>query len=443
MKAEFIDVSDTQKNLVVEIPSTVVDAEIDKVARDYSKAARVPGFRPGKVPAKVVRQRFRDQILHDVAHGLIPRAVDEALRERGVEPVDTPDIRDVVVEEGQPLKFTATFETVPPIEPGDYSTITIHEKRTSVGETEVDDALNNLRDRAARYEPVVGRGIETGDSVVMDLVRTAYAKQEEPLVVIAGEEPPKGEPQTDKHEGVTVEIGAPANPPGFDQQLLGLREGTEKTFDVKYPADYTIEELAGTTVTYLVNVKAIRQRVVPALDDEFAKDLGEFEHLDALRARVRADLEHEAKHEAEREARSELLKQLAARVTFDVPASLLDREMDRRMDEFVRRLMDQNIDPMKVNVNWDEFREKQRDAAAEAVRSALALDEVARRERIGATADDVNAEVERYAERSGRTPAAVRARLEKEGGIARLYSGLRREKTVDFLLAKATKIPAA
>src|ERR687891_130306 len=166
MKTEFIDVSDTQKNLVVEIPSTVVDAEIDKVARDYSKAARVPGFRPGKVPAKVVRQRFRDQILHDVAHGLIPRAVDEALRERGVEPVDTPDIRDVVVEEGQPLKFTATFETVPPIEPGDYSTITIHQKRTSVAESDVDAALDSLRDRAARYEPVVGRGIESGDSVV-------------------------------------------------------------------------------------------------------------------------------------------------------------------------------------------------------------------------------------------------------------------------------------
>ena len=133
MKTEFIDVSDTQKNLVVEIPSTVVDAEIDKVARDYSKAARIPGFRPGKVPAKVVRQRFRDQILHDVAHGLIPRAVDEALRERGVEPVDTPDIRDVVVEEGQPLKFTATFETVPPIDPGDYSSIQLRRSRDRRG----------------------------------------------------------------------------------------------------------------------------------------------------------------------------------------------------------------------------------------------------------------------------------------------------------------------
>src|SRR4051812_42795564 len=125
MKTEFIDVSETKKNLVVEIPSTVVDAEIDKISRTYGKSARIPGFRPGKIPAKVVRRRFRDQILHDVAHGLIPRAVDDALRERGVEPVDTPDIADVVVDEGQPLKFTASFETVPPIEPGEYESISL------------------------------------------------------------------------------------------------------------------------------------------------------------------------------------------------------------------------------------------------------------------------------------------------------------------------------
>jgi trigger factor len=445
MKTEFIDVSDTQKNLVVEIPSTIVDAEIDKVARDYSRAARVPGFRPGKVPAKVVRQRFRDQILHDVAHGLIPRAVDEALRERGVEPVDTPDIRDVVVEEGQPLKFTASFETVPPIEPGDYTTITLHQRSTVVADAAVDEALNNLRERAARYEPVEGRGIQRGDSVVMDLVRTATPKQEAPLVVIAGEPtPPKpdAEPQTDTHEDVTVEICATANPPGFDDQLMGLNEGHQKTFDVQYPNEYAIQELAGTTVSYSVNVKSIRTRVVPELDDEFAKDLGDFENLDALRVRVRADLEHEATHEAERDLRGELLKQLASRVTFEVPAALLDREIDRRMEDFVRRLMDQQIDPMKININWEEFREKQREPAAEAVRGALALDEVARRERIAVNDDDINAEVERYAERSGRGAVAVRAKLEKEGGIARLYSGLRREKTVEFLLGKATKIQA-
>src|SRR6478752_10753003 len=161
MKIDFIDINETRKNLVVEIPSTTVDAEFDKIARDYGKAARIPGFRPGKVPSKVVRQRFRDQILHDVAHGLIPRAVDEALRERGVEPVDTPDNRDVVVEEGQPLKFTAAFDTVPPIDPGDYASLTITRKPITVEEHAVDEALENLRTRAARYEPVEGRGIDS------------------------------------------------------------------------------------------------------------------------------------------------------------------------------------------------------------------------------------------------------------------------------------------
>jgi trigger factor len=432
VKTEFIDVSETRKNLVVEIPSTVVDAEIDKVARDYSKAARIPGFRPGKVPPKVVRQRFRDQILHDVAHGLIPRAVDEALRERGVEPVNTPDIRDVVVEEGQPLKFTATFETVPPIDPGDYASLTLRKKDAVVADGAVDEALGRLRERAARYETVEGRGIQTGDSVVVDLKRTAAARPESDAT------PAPGETHTDRHENVTVEIGAPANPPGFDAELTGLHVGEHKTFDVRYPADYAISELAGTTVNYHVDVKAIRKRNVPELDDELAKDLGSFESLEALRGHVRTDLEHEARHEAEREMRADLLTQLASRVTFDVPGSLVDREIDRRVEEFVRRLVEQQIDPTRANINWEEFRERQRDAAVEAVRSALVLDEIARRDGVVASEAEIQTEIERYAERAGRTPEAVRARLEQEGGLARLYTGLRREKTMEFLLSKAT-----
>jgi trigger factor len=439
MKTEFVDVSDTQKNLVVEIDSTVVDAEIDKVSRDYSKAARIPGFRPGKVPTKVVRQRFRDQILHDVAHGLIPRAVDEALRERGVEPVDTPDIKDVVVEEGQPLKFTASFETVPPIEPGEYSSLTVRRKKVAVEDAAVEEALSNLRERSARYDPVEDRGVELGDSVLMDLVRSAEKPGEEPLIVIAGERP-KRETETDKHDNVTVDIGAPANPPGFDEALIGLAAGDAKTFDVVYPEDYTIKELAGTTVKYDVTVKAIRKRVVPDLDDEFAKDLGEFDSLEALRGRVRADLEHEAGHEAERDMRADLLKQLSGRVQFEVPASLLDREIDRRVEEFVRRLMEQQIDPMQTNINWEEFRERQKETAAEAVRSALVLDEIARRENITVSPAEIEAEVGRYAERTGRAAAAVRGRLEKEGGLNRLYTGLRREKAVAFLLGRATSV---
>lgn len=425
MKTEFVEVSETRKNLVVEIPSAVVDAEIERVAQDYSRAARIPGFRPGRVPPRLVKQRFRDQILHDVAHGLIPRAVDEALRERGIEPVDTPDIRDVLVEEGQPLKFTAAFETVPPIDPGDYQTIEARRPPVTVEDEAIDQALQRLRDRAARYEPVEGRSIEAGDTVVLDLERRAG-----------------GGGERDRHENVSVEIGAPANPPGFDEELMGLTVGAEKSFTIRYPADHAVAELAGTEVSYGVTLNAIKQRVVPELDDEFAKDIGDFESLDALRARVREDLAHEARHAADRQLRADLLKQLARRVTFDVPESLIDREIDRRVEEFARRLLEQQIDPRKTNIDWEAFRDGQREPAREAVASALVLDEVARREDLVVTPEEIDREVARYAERTGRTATAVRAGLEKEAGLSRLHTGLRREKAVDFLLTHATIVNA-
>src|SRR5688572_27632271 len=157
MKTELLDVTETQKTLTIEIPSEVVDAEISRIARDYSKQARLPGFRPGKVPQTIVKQRFRDQILHDVMHGLIPRAVEEALQERGIEPVDTPNIKDVALEEGQPLKFTAAIETVPPFDPGDLSSITLRQSPVSVTEDMVEETLQRLRERAAKYEPVEGQ----------------------------------------------------------------------------------------------------------------------------------------------------------------------------------------------------------------------------------------------------------------------------------------------
>ena len=426
MKHDLIDVSDTQKNLIIEIPADAVDKAVARVTRDYGRTVRVPGFRQGKVPPKVVWQRFREQILHEVVHDLVPRAVDEALRVRALDPVDTPDIRDVVIEEGRPLTFTAAFETVPPIDPGDYASLSLRRRAAAVEPDAVEKTLERLRDRAARYEPVEGRGIETGDSPVVDLERRPLG---------AGGTP---ETKSDRHEDVTIEIGAPSNPPGFDAELLGLTVGASKHFRLAYPADYAVTELAGTEVEYLVTVKAVRTRVRPALDDEFARDRGEFEHLEALRARVAADLQAEAEREAERELRGDLLRALADRVTFDPPASLVDREIDRRVEEFARQLIQQRIDPAEMKIDWEEFRAHQREPAASAVKSALVLDEVARREQIAVSDEEVDAEVGRYAERTGRTSAAVRARVEKEGGLARLHAGLRREKTIDFLLGRAT-----
>jgi trigger factor len=420
MKTEFVDVSETRKNLNVEIESSVVDAEIDRVARDYSKAARIPGFRPGKVPARVVKQRFRSQILHDVVHELVPRAVDDALRERGVEPVDTPDIRDVTVEEGQPLKFTATFDTVPSIELKPYGSVQLRRARPVVEECAVDQTLQALRERAARFEAVEPRAVERGDTVVVDLVRASQ-----------GETP-------DTHQDITIEIGATANPPGFDDEVVGMTVGNTKTFTVRYPDDYGIKELAGSAVDYTVTIKSLKRRVVPELDDEFARDLGEFDTLDALRGRVEQDLTREAEQKAEREVRADLLKQLTGWVGFELPDSLVDRELDRRIEEFARRLMEQGVDPRAADIDWAAFRQAQRDGARDSVASALVLDEVAHREGLAVSDAEIEAELSRFAERTGRTPAAVRAQLEKDGGISRLATGLRRDKAVDFLKSRAT-----
>jgi trigger factor len=434
MKTEFADINETRKNMRVEIPSAVVDAEIDRIAADYSRKARIPGFRPGKAPARVIKQRFKDQILHDVAHDLIPRAVDDALRQRGVEAVDTPDVRDVNIEEGRPLTFTASFDTLPAFDPGDLSTISLKRAKVGIDDEAVNGALQRLRDRAARFEPVEGRGVDHGDTVVLDITRTD--------AVTAGREPgapgKEDSPKEDSHKDVSVELGAKANPPGFDEQLLGLTVGSNKTFGIHFPADYAVAEMANTDVSYAVAVKGLKRRILPELDDEFAKDLGEFETLDALRGRVRADLEHEAGHAAERDLRAELMKQLATRLPFDVPESLVQREMDRRVEDFARRLMDQQIDPRQAGIDWTAFRDSQRDIAREAIGAALVLDEITRREQIAATEEEIEREVGRYAERSGRTPAAVRAALEKEGGLSRVAAGLRREKSIDFVMARAT-----
>jgi len=389
------------------------------VARSYTKQVRLPGFRPGKVPATLVKQRFRDQILHDVMHDLIPRAVDEALQERGIEPVDTPNIRDVALKEGQPLTFTAAIETVPTIDPGDHSSITLRRTPVTVTEDVINDTLQRLRERAAKYETIDGRPMTDGDTAQIDLHRTM----------------PDGE--VEHHRDVSVDLGSPTNPPGFAAQVVGMNVGDEKTFSIRFPDDYAGAELAGRDVIYSVSLNSIGHRVLPELDDEFAKDLGAFESLAALRERVRGDLQEDADEGARRKVRTDLLTQLAQRVGFDLPASLVERESDRRLEEFARQLMAQKVDPRQAGIDWAQFREAQREPARTAVASTLVLDEIARREQITVAPEDVDKEIEQVAARAGRTPAALRAQLEKEGGISRLYEGLRREKAVDLAMSRA------
>jgi trigger factor len=439
MKVEFSEPSETRKHLSFEVPSDVVLAEIDRVATTYARTARVPGFRPGKVPTGVVKQRYHDQILYDVAHDLIPRLVGDALRERQLEPVATPDIRDVVLEDGKPLTFLADFETLPSIDPGVYTGLSLRKPPAVLEVGAVDHALEHLQQRAARWHPVEDRPAAIGDTLLVDVVRTPKQR----MIELPGQAPPPLEkledlkPETLK--GVSVELGSTANPPGFDDHLVGTVAKDSRTFDVTYPSNHGTEEMRGRTMEFAITVHGIRRRELLPIDDDFAKEVSDLSTLADLRDRVKTDLQHEAEHEAGHKMRHELLQQLSSRIR-NAPEVLIDQEIDRRLEEFVRRLMDQGLDPTKAGIDWKEFRERQRGAAEETVRSTLVLDDIARREHIEATEEDVAAEIEKYAERSGRTATAVRAGLEKEHGLARVRTGVRREKTVAWLIDKANVV---
>jgi len=434
MKVEFSEVSETRKHLSFEVPPDVVETEIAKVAQGYARSARVPGFRPGKVPATVVRQRFRDQILQDVANELIPRLVGHELRERKLHPVAMPDITDVVLDEGKPLTFVADFETMPEIAVGEYAGLSLRKPHAILEVGAVDRALEQLQQRAARWLPVEDRPASEGDTVLVDLTRTRRGR----LVQLADEPAAASELEgkPEQLQNVSIEIGNSANPPEFNTQLAGAPTGATREFPVTYGADYDVKELAGATIDYAVTVKGIRRKELLPLDDEFAKEVSELETLDALRERIHEDLQKGAEQDAEHKMRHDLLAELGGRVT-TVPDVLVNEEIDRRLEEFVRRLVDQGIDPMKAEIDWPEFRERQRGPAAETVKSTLAVDEVARRESIEATDEDVEQEIEKFATRAGRTPAAVRARLEKDGAMDRIRAGVRREKTMAWLIEKA------
>ena len=425
MKAEFTDISDIRKRVAVEVPSAAVEQEIDRLAQRYRRSVRIPGFRPGKAPARLVRQRLGDQILEEAAQNLVPRVVGDLLREHDIEPVAAPDIQDVEIDEGRPLTFTATFETMPEVDAGDYQELTLRRTPVEVTEANVGEALEQLRQRAAREAPVEGRGVERGDVVTVDLERRVLRP--------AGSEsgPP---PAPEQRSGARAEIGAADNPPGFDEHLTGL--------EVDGTARFTVTEPSGAEVEYDVRVTAIHERILPELNDEFAQAVGTHESLDDLRAQAAADLRAHAEREADRKLRDGLLTQLAGRMPGDVPEALVNRELDRRLERLARELLAQRIDPGSTNIDWNALRESQRPAAVDTVKSALVLDAIAGREEIEATTAEVDKEIERLAERANRGAQAMRALLEKEDGIASLALGMRREKTIQHLLSHATIIEA-
>jgi len=419
VKVDYVEETSVRKSLSFEIEADVVDREIEAKAKDYAKKLRLPGFRPGKIPIDVVKTRFKDQVLGDVAEALVNRVVMDELEGRGLRPLASPKVADLKIDEKQPMTFKAVFETLPLVDLPEYRGLAIKARTAEVKDEDVDSEIDRMREEAARYDPVEGRATKTGDFVMVDLAWRVEGQ--------------KG----GRDENALIEVGGAGNHADMNAALEGMSPGETKQVTAVYPEDSTSVSVAGKTVAYTVTLKAIKNKVVPAADDEFAKDLGDWDSLEALRQTVRERLLAAEQRRVDRETKEALVAAIVEKASFEVPEALVERHMSARTENAARGLAMQGIDPRQVGVDWRQYRDGQREESVKSAKADILLDEIARREGIEALDGDVQTEVARLAERLKKSPEALRRQMEKDGDLGALRARIREEKTLDLVKANA------
>jgi trigger factor len=417
---ETINKDGVKREISVEIPAEEVTRETEALVQKYQKVARLPGFRAGHVPPSIIRQRFKEDLKSDVVESLVPRYFRKEAEKQGLVPVSQPRVTDLHIHEGEPLRFKASFEIMPEIKVEGYKELRAEHPQIDVKDEEVEEALNSVREQHATYTSVEGRALQDGDFAQASMDGRPKEAEDKTQPVHMDE--------------VLIEIGGKNTVPEFSENLRGANAGETREFEVKYPEDSTEKRLAGKTLVYTVKVQAIKQKNLPELNDEFAKELGEFTGLDQVRKQIRENMQAERKHDAEREAKDKLVNELVKRNEFEVPESLVDRQIDLRLERGLRALAAQGMkmEDMK-KMDLPRLRAGQRDQAVQDVKSSLLLDRIAELENIDVGEDELNHEIEALAQQTKQTSEAVRARLTQDGGLDRIRNRIRSEKTLEFL----------
>lgn len=408
--------------LEITIPVEEVEKESEKVAEDVRAKAKIPGFRPGKVPLSMIRQRYGATIRQEALENLLPKFFRKRIEEEHLHVVSTFSVKDLEFEAGKPVKFKAEFEVAPEVELGEYRGISVPYAQPVVTDEDVIERLESLRKRKADYANLDPRPAEMGDVVVVDLHS------------VSGLE---GEPMH-AHD-LQVELGSPETLPGFNDHLVGLTPGDETNITVTYPEEYAQERLAGKTVEFHVAVKQLQRKELPELNDEFAKDLGDFQTLDELKETIRNNMLREREMAAQRQAEDAIAEKLAETHNFPVPEAFIDRQVDMYIERFLSEHAAQGMDPKKIPVNREKVKEAMRDRAIKEIKTSLLLEKVADTESIVTTKDEVDAEVQRFAKQEREPVAAVRKRFEENGTLGRIAHAIRTEKTLNFLFEHARK----
>jgi trigger factor len=427
--------STTKREIQVEVPVAEVNRQTDTLIQKYQKVARIPGFRRGHVPASIIRQRFSEEIKTDMVEALVPRFFRQEAERLSLHPVSQPRVTDLHLHDGEPLRFKAAFEVLPEIKLEGYKELRADRPEIAVSEADVEQALSDLRERHASFNPIEGRALADGDfaQVSLDGNPKAETKSAQKSEQKSGEAK-SGEGQPVHMDEVLVEIAGKNTMPEFTEHLRGASAGDEKTFDVNYPQDTQDKRLAGKTFSYTVKVQSIKQKSLPELNDEFARQLGEFQTVDDLRKTAREQMESERKHEAERAAKEKLVGELIQRNDFEVPDSLIEQQIDIRIERGLRALAAQGLTSEQMKkLDLSRLRGAQREQAIHDVKAALLLERVAEEENIQVGEEEFDRELESLARQSKQTSEAVRARLTRDGGLDRIRTRIRNEKTLEFL----------
>ncbi len=365
--------SNTRREIQVEIPAEVVSREVESVVHKLQKVARLPGFRRGKVPASVIRSRFPEDIKSEVVEALVPRYFRQEAEKQGLVPVSQPRVSDLHIHDGEPLRFKAAFEVMPEIEISGSHDLPVEKPDTSVSEQEVEDSLKHLREQHATYTVVEGRALADGDYAQVSLQGLPKHSPGGPEDAVA-----KESSKPVNVDDVMVEIGGSNTVREFSDNLRGASPGETRTFEVSYPEDFSDQRLAGKTFTYTINVKGIKQKQLPELNDDFAKEIGSFTGLDDLKQKIREGLEHEKQHAAEREGKEKLVEELVKQHEFEVPQALVERQIDLRLERGLRALAAQGMRPEDMKkMDFSRLRAGQREAAVREVKASLLLHVVA------------------------------------------------------------------
>jgi trigger factor len=422
MKVNVEEISMVKKKVHVEIPEEDVVKEIDAFYQDLKKKAKIKGFRPGKVPRDILERHFKDYVKAEVLQKLIEESYPKALSEVALSPVSHPVVDPQELEKGKPFQYNAIVEIKPDIALGTYVGLKLEGKKGEASDEEVEERLKNLQNLHAQLKTVPDpRPIVSGDFVIIDYEATMDGK---PL---------------DEAKGIdfTVEVGSERFIPAFEEKLIGLTPEEEKEFDVSFPADYGYATWAGKTISFHVKIKEIKEKVLPPLDDEFAKDLGDYPSLNELRAKLKTDIQKEKDHELDHQLKDQVIDQLLKANPFEIPESLVEGQTKTLVSDTKNRLASQGMDFKALGVTEEKLQGDYKEMAEKQVRTFLILEKVAAQEGITVTDEEVDERLREISERTRQKIEVVKRYYEKNELLPEMKAKMESDKTLDFLLQKS------